>query len=78
MSIPKGIPEDHLMKPKPTCGHQPPPGYRELDGEELIAHLKALEQFGCMSRTYRRNEYLTKEKGHCVHLYVKIEEDEAK
>ena len=60
----------------PKCGHKPDPGFRELFGEELEAHLKNMEQSGFLSRTphtYRETRSATDTQETCLHVYVKIE-----
>jgi hypothetical protein len=56
-------------------GHSPPPGHRELEGEELERHLKKMEEDGLISRHVRPADPMKdlKEPGEmCFHIYVKV------
>ena len=55
-------------------GHKPPPGHRELEGEEREQHLAQMVKDGVMSRHVRRGPFTQKELKEaskmCLHLYV--------
>lgn len=56
-----------------ACNHKPPPGYRELIGEEREDHIKKLERERCLEVWKARPKDKRRLAGTCMHFYAKRE-----